>query len=707
MNRRNYLDEFRYWFEMIDRGWDEKTGLYVPVDRGGEVGANAAMLSCLAVMALEGDRVRATRIPRIIEHLIATPPWDPEYHYWNQRFDRLGMEPHAGLYGVAGQLSMVYMYRNELGLPSDLMEAAMDEVELMSARAAGFARHAADIPINCYVDQDGKIVDAWAIKCDAIRRGVPEDMRWMGEGGPSNQLVEAWVAAMAFLATGREAFWEHEQVIWGRIIEKTENGRPMLFRNAMDPDYSFVYSADPAGEQGLNTHRYTQTAYAIGFLILHANAVALARKVGRSTAVWEELVRNAAQSVFGRIALKDGTGNLAFNSYGWERSITVCYARGFDLHRIIPVADLTPYTAGQLAAMSDAALKMAREVGGANFPPVLGLKGFHRLGREGTASMIASALAETILTNPEAMEVEPEPLDTPRCYSGFAWEQKHFVMQTPAYALTVIGAGMPYIEQKGYLGYGTVATGGEYVIALSTGPYVTPLSDFGRTMLSARAGGQELRSSDVHFFNHADYGFRMEVILPDGTRIDRGEDFGPSPYDQELENLSLEVSFGKNDMRLTRRFDLSPEAITITDSIEALSDVEIEDCFTRVPVITVGPDGECVTIRGLAAGRAVEIKPPCHMGYDQDMQHYDQDFIQSIANLEGLEISYPSGYGFTFERLDSEPVRPAISRGEWQENVHMRVDGKNIDYHWIGTPTKLKRGEKRSFSYRISPCQGS
>ncbi|MFH1008581.1 MAG: hypothetical protein V1800_13965 [Candidatus Latescibacterota bacterium] len=702
MRKGHYLDTFRYWFERTERGWDEGLGRYVPDDAGSEVAVNANMLPCLAVLALEGDRVRAARIPRIMEQLVATPPWDPDYHYWNQRFDRLGMEPHASLYSVGGQLSMVYSHRAALGLPQDLMETAMDQVELLCHRAADFARHAADVPINCYVDAQGKIVDAWAIKCDAIRKGIPEDMRWLREGGPSNQLVELWVAAMAYAASGREAFWECEEAIWGRIIEKVEHRRPMLFRNAMDPDYSFLYSADPSGEQGINTHRYTQTAYGIGFLILHANAVAIARKVGRSNEIWEELVRNAAQSAFGRLALKDGTGNMALNSYGWERSIAICYARGFDLHRIVAVADLMPYTAGQLVTMSDAALQAAKEVSGA-FPPVLGLKGFHRLGVEGTASIIASALAETILTNPEAFDIEPEPLDTPRCYSGFAWEQKHFVMQTPAYVLTVMGAGMPYMAQKGYLGYGTVATGGEYILTLPGGPYLTPLSDLGRNLFCAQAEGKTLCSSDVHFFNRADYEFRMEVILPDGTRISRGEDFGPSPYDQELENLSLEVSFGNSAMRLTRRFDLCPETIAITDSIEALAEGIIEDCFTRVPIITVEPDGECVTIKALAVGRSVEIQPPCHMGYAEDIPHYDQDFIQSIPNLEWLEIRYPSGYGFTFERLDDRPVRAGISRGEWQENVHMRVDGKNIDYHWIGTPTNLKQGETRSFFYRISP----
>jgi len=143
--------------------------------------------------------------------------------------------------------------------------------------------------------------------------------------------------------------------------------------------------------------------------------------------------------------------------------------------------------------------------------------------------------------------------------------------------------------------------------------------------------------------------------------------------------------------------------MVITDSIEALDDVEVEDFFSRLPVITVGPHGETVAIEGKAAGRALEIKPPCHMGYDQDMQHYDQDFIQSIADLEWLEISYPLGYGFTCERLGSGPIRLAISRGEWQENRLMRVDGKNIDYHWISVPTVLRQGEKRSFPYRITP----
>lgn len=708
MRKRGYcVEQFRYWFQMIDHNWNEDKGIYVPGDAGSGVGFNASMLACLTVMGLEGDSMRARRISRIIENLLATPPWDPEYHYWNQRFDRLGMEPHGGQCAVGGYLAMTYMYRKELGLPADLLESAMDEVELMTAKMAEAARRAGEVPFNCYVDADGKVVDAWAIKCDAIRRGVPEDMRWLREGGPSNQLSELWAATMAYMATGREVFWDHVRQIWGRIIEREENGKPLLFRSCMDPDYSYIYASDPTTEHGIHSHRYTQSVYGSGFLVLHADVVRIARKVGRTERAWEEMVRRYAQALFGRMLLLDGTCNMVFNAYGWERSFTACYARACHLYPLISVADLTPLTAGQLVGMIDGSLRTLKEwhesgLSG-NFPPVLGLKGFHRAGSEHTAQMLTSGLAEMILTNHEAMDVQEQSEGFPRHYSGFAWEQKHFVMQTPSYSFTVVGAGTPHFEQKGYLGLGMVASGGEYVIKVPDGPYLTPLSDAGRAVLSVRAAGEDLCSSDVHFFNRDEHGFRMEVILPDGTRISRGEDFGPSPYDPELETLSLEVSFGKNQIRLSRRFDFSSEGVVVTDSIEALEKVEVEHCFSRLPVITVDPTGACVVLTGMAGGRPVEIKPPCHMGYVGDIQHYDQDFMQSIVDLERLEISYLSGHGFTFERLDKEPVRVATSRGEWQENCLMRVDGKNIDYHWINGPLTMVKGERRSFSYKITP----
>lgn len=164
MNKRDYLDDFRHWFEMIDSGWDEKMGAYVPWDVESSATINAAMLPCLTVMGLEGDSRRAARIPRIIEQLIASP-------------------------------------------------------------------------------------------------------------------------------------------------------------------------------------------YALHLLYEQANAVRIARKTGRAERIWENTLRDFAESVFGRMLLRDGTLNMVFNSYGWERS-----------------------TAGALL-------------------------------------------------------------------SGFAWEQKHFVMQTPTYSLTVVGAG--------------------------------------------------------------------------------------------------------------------------------------------------------------------------------------------------------------------------------------------------------------------------
>lgn len=152
-----------------------------------------------------------------------------------------------------------------------------------------------------------------------------------------------------------------------------------------------------------------------------------------------------------------------------------------------------------------------------------------------------------------------------------------------------------------------------------------------------------------------------------------------------------------------RRFDLSAKAVTVTDSIEALDEVKVEHCFTRLPVITVDHEGHSVVWKGVAGGRAVEIKPPCHMGYEGEIAHTDQDFIQSLPDLERQEVTYHSGHGFTFEQLEKTPVRLAISRGEWQENRRMRVDGKNFDYYWIDKPVMLSKGERRTFSYQITP----
>ncbi|MFH1006637.1 MAG: hypothetical protein V1800_03930, partial [Candidatus Latescibacterota bacterium] len=693
------------WFEQVDQGWNEQTGAYAPWDAESSATINAAMLPGLTVMGLDGDSKRAARIPRIIEKLVATPPWDPEYHYWNMRLDAMGMEPHAGSCAIGGQLAMVYMFRRELGLPSDLMEKAMDQVALMTAKRADMARHAGEVPVNCYTDAEGNAVDAWALKCEAVRTGVPVDLRWLREVGPSNQPIDMWASAMAYLATGRPSFWEHTRLIWGRLAEKEENGRQHMYRCCMDPDYSFVYSQQKT-EHGSNTHRYTQSAYALHLMYEQGNAVRIARKLGQRETVWEETLRTCAESLFGRMMLRDGTLNMVFNSYGWERSTAGTFVRTYYLHPMIPLADLTPFTPGQIVRMVSDAFKTSREwcqTGHANFPPALGLKGFHRSGGQYIAWVCASQLAEIILTNPEAMEKDEDAERPSGCYSGFAWEQKHFVMQTPTFSMTVVGAGAPRRLENGYLGLGMVVSGGEYVLKLQDGDYLTPMSDAGRALMSTRVAGEELLSSQVDFYNREDYGFTMDVILPDGTRISRGEDFGSSPYDPDLENLSLEISFGRNQVRLTRRFDFSATDMIISDTIRALDDIAVDHFFSRLPVITVGPQGQTVSIMGRASGRALTIKPPCHMGYDGDIQHYDQDFIQSVTDLEWLQITYPSGCGFTFERLDSAPIRPKISRGEWQENRLMRVDGKNIDFYWISEPTHLSKGETRTFSYRITP----
>lgn len=50
-----------------------------------------------------------------------------------------------------------------------------------------------------------------------------------------------------------------------------------------------------------------------------------------------------------------------------------------------------------------------------------------------------------------------------------------------------------------------------------------------------------------------------------------------------------------------------------------------------------------------------------------------------------------------------EEIKYWISRGEWQENKRMRVDGKNLEYVWIWEPVNLKKGESRAFRYALKP----
>jgi hypothetical protein len=246
---------------------------------------------------------------------------------------------------------------------------------------------------------------------------------------------------------------------------------------------------------------------------------------------------------------------------------------------------------------------------------------------------------------------------------------------------------------------GLVTAGGEYVLQIPGGEYLTPLSNLGRAVLQARVNGQTLCSSDLTFFNKEDYAFDMAVIIA-GKRIDHGEEYGLPPYDPRTQELDLEVSFSKYGVRLTRRFLLTPEQVEVTDRLETLEEVTVEHAFSRLPIITVGPRGEEVAIKGKAHGKAIEIVPPCHILYPHPF--HDQDIIQSLRGLEYLEIRYP-GFGLKISQLSTNPIRLRISKGEWQENRRMRVDGKNLDYMWIWEPVNLKKDESRVFRYELKP----
>lgn len=242
------------------------------------------------------------------------------------------------------------------------------------------------------------------------------------------------------------------------------------------------------------------------------------------------------------------------------------------------------------------------------------------------------------------------------------------------------------------------------MIKVPGGDYLTPISDQARNTLGAKVDGEVFSSSEITFANRDQYEFAMKVILPDGKEIHRGEDFGPLPYDPRLNKIGLEVRYAKGKAIMGRRFDFDYERIRIKDFLEAREDTEVEYAFSRMPIITVTAQGETPLIQGLSSGKGIQIKPPVYMGYE--IVHDDQFFIESIPDLEYLEVKYPS-CGMEIRRLDEGKIKLRITRGEWQENKRMRVDGKNLDYLWIHEPAKLRKGQQRSFTYEIRVITGN
>lgn len=237
MRRSKYIEEIRYWMGIYDRRWwNEKDGLYEGLWIG-----NVFLLPALAVLGLEGDAASVRKIVRIMEKMNRTPPWDDVYHYYNSRFDQLGAAPHPGstIFGVP--LAAVAKHARELDLPRELVSGIVDKLQKMCAKWARYADRARASPYPIGTDREGKEVDTTARRAEFVRKGLPEDLRWMEEAGPDGQSACLRPCAQSYLATGDERFWRYTEKLWQRVIDRVENGRPHPFGVCFDPDFSWIY----------------------------------------------------------------------------------------------------------------------------------------------------------------------------------------------------------------------------------------------------------------------------------------------------------------------------------------------------------------------------------------------------------------------------------------------------------------------------------
>lgn len=312
MRRQEYVSSIRHWMKYLEPLWSEEEGVYAFEGRM----QNASLLPPLTVLALEGDDRSRSRLERLLNRLVQTPPWDDKNHYFCD-FDRLGLEPH----GAATQIGMLLCHGVEhsakLAFPAKLKEAVLDRVRKMLARWARFSEHAKDAPAFSYVDQEGNrvsVADLIAKKSEFIRRGLPEDFSYLGEIGPKNQVCsEMRTAAHLYRLTRDEKVWSWVEGFWNRVLERVEGSRPYPFPICFDPDYSFIYYME-------ESRRYETSMYSTHVFGLYADVVRIAREIGRPNPAWEEFIRNWSAALFTRVVQNDGTCNMVLNGYGWERS---------------------------------------------------------------------------------------------------------------------------------------------------------------------------------------------------------------------------------------------------------------------------------------------------------------------------------------------------------------------------------------------------
>lgn len=685
-DRRWYVDTVRHWMAALEDRWDERLGYYrIPQSAR----ANGMLIPPMLVLVGEGEEHWKGRIRRIAERMVQSPPYDERYHYFNWNMSQTGGEIHqAGCMTQVG-LSFVLRYGEVLELPSERRAEIARTVHDSLERLAEFGRHAEESEFGMAVEEDGTPVNIAQERAEKIAKGLPENFGRLRQIGPDNQACwEMRACVYAWRATGDKDYLDFADWAWRRVLRKEGH---LPYRACFSEDWSFIY------HPGNRLWNYTQAMYDVGMYCQYADAVRVLREAGRSRDAIERFMKHWGEAVFTRSFLSDGSSNMVFNTYGWERSVVGCtHGMIFWMHPVIAVADLTPYDAGALKAIFERGVERLRTWDFRYpFSPDLGIQGWTSA-QEEDRTFFPYELGLMLLDHPEVVDVESVPYTG--CLSSLAWKEGNVVMQTPMYHATVIGTS------PGYNGlHGIPMSGGEFVIRLPHGDYLFPLSDHGRTSLGAVAEGQAIHSAELTKYTAGEWHFEMAVRLPDGTRLSRGSAYGPLLYDPKMEGIALEVAFGNDAIQLAREIVFGLDYLVVTDRLTALREVRVDRAYSRIPLITVNSHHELPEITGTADGKGLCIRPPYYMGLtDADYLHHDQEYVQSLRRLEVLRVVYPH-YGFEVRQSSKEEIRLVITPWEWQENRRMRVDGKNLDYLWIWEPVNLKKGESRVFGYELRP----
>lgn len=711
--RQWYIDALREGANNAERYWLAEEGDYAH-----DLRANAMILPALIVLAQEGDEGMAKRVQDLAEKFTHTPPWDPDHHYFSD-WHVLGREPHMGASTILSGLSFAVKHAEEIGLAPKVRDRLREMMRQYSAKFTGWL-HPEKKPgyvvhidhvrgpmkklleqvggIEPYVedpvpDAEGYILIGnleplyWAI----LKRGLNPDFRYLEYWGPNNQ--QCWVMralAHAYLATGEDHFMENVGRMWRAVIREERDGCGIPHPSSLAVDFTFPYTPfDPL-------RNYEMSIYDYSMITMYADILRIERMAGTSKGYVEEFYRRWLRAWITRIGFLDGTVNMVFNLYGWERVFAMDILSIYT-SAMVSMADLLPVEVGVMKQIFEAGVeRVRRSAFDTTFPPETGLVDSRGAGGKlSESTTIMYEIAVMLLTHPGFFQVEARPYRG--MLSSFAWKDEFFVAQTPSYYLTIVGAGPGYGKND----HGTPFSGGEYNLKIPFSHFLTPQSDEGRTLLEAVVNGRELSSRDVCIHEKEKANFEMAMELPDGTVLKSGKDYGDLLYDPTVPEVTVRVRFGNEEAQLERLFTINAERLIIEDSIEALADVTVERAFSRLPIISANAAREVPRITGITSGQSLEILPPYYMMIE-GLRGHDQNLKESLRRLERIEVRFQH-YGFTVNQLSDCELRIDLTDFEWVEHRRMWVAGKNLDYVWIFEPVSLTKGQRRSFRYEIMP----